>query len=643
MKYTLKRGDFLHLGTRVQGATAIITFEVTTSDPAAILFYEMSGDALCFHLVEEIPMTDEFRIGRIFSVAISGIDFAKYAYLLRRNGTVECDPCASLIFGREIWCDKERVNDGYAVYGGFVTHEYEWQNGFETPVSPEDMVMYKLHIRGFTMGQNFRDAYKGNYRGLLQKLNDLKNLGVTTLECMPLYDFEEWMYRMKSEMVPGKRMRLVPDEPYSVNYWGYGKANYFAPKASYFGGKSADVHAKEMIDAIHGHGMEIVLLFSFDPACSDNFIVECLKYWVREYHIDGVHLVGSGLPIERIARDPYLGRTKIFYDQFPAELLEQEKKYGYKHLFRYDSGFLYPLRKLQNHKDGSIIEFANGMKRQAGAFGYVNFAANNNGFTLYDAYSYSEKHNEKNGEGNRDGENFNFSHNYGWEGETKNKQILSVRSQHVRLALAATLLSQGIPLILSGDELFNSQEGNNNAYCQDNEIGWVNFSRKKSSQNLKAYVKNLITFRQTHTVLSAENPVEMTDYHHYGVPDLSYHGREPWTMWLSDDKKSIGMMYYHLYARTLQRAKKDTPPEVLEQMEAAEEDVYLCFNFYFDDETFALPKLPGRRKWFYVTNTAEDVWEPSEEPLSVQHEITVPGQTLTILVGRSVARKKRRR
>jgi glycogen operon protein len=263
--------------------------------------------------------------------------------------------------------------------------------------------------------------------------------------------------------------------------------------------------------------------------------------------------------------------------------------------------------------DGSIIEFANMMKRQNEAYGFVNYAANNNGFTLRDVYSYSEKHNDSNGEENRDGDNYNFSHNYGQEGETKSKAIQNIRITHIRTALTTVLTGQGIPLLLAGDEAGNSQQGNNNAYCQDNELAWTEFSRQKRFRELRKFTKNMIAFRKEHKVLSLPKPMEMSDYKHKGIPDLSYHGKEPWTMWLSDDMKSIGILYDGAYA-------------------GEESDVMLLFNFYFGEDSFALPKLNGRRKWYEIMNTTDG--EFKSVLLKNQKEQIVPGGSVTILVGK---------
>ncbi|MBR1628957.1 MAG: glycogen operon protein GlgX, partial [Lachnospiraceae bacterium] len=277
----------------------------------------------------------------------------------------------------------------------------------------------------------------------------------------------------------------------------------------------------------------------------------------------------------------------------------------------------YPLRRLQNHLDGSAAEFSNYLRRQGKGFAFVNYAASNTGFTLWDSYSYGEKHNEENGEDNCDGSNYNCSHNFGYEGQTANRIINRNRMTAVRTALCCVMVAQGIPMILAGDEVANTQSGNNNPYCQDNEIGWVTYSRRKLPKLLREYIRQLISFRKAHTILSNPQPMHMNDYKHTGMPDLSYHGRLPWIMGIGEEKKALGILYNAAYARGEE-----------------EEDVMVCFNFYYGEESFALPRPRSGRSWYFVTNTGQELWKPENKPLADQSFVAVPGGTITILVGR---------
>ncbi|MCR4797693.1 MAG: hypothetical protein K5853_04505 [Lachnospiraceae bacterium] len=609
MAIQLQKGNFLHKGAYRNDRTVTFTFVTDRIDTVTILLY----DTHTFKLKHRITVPDSFRIGRVYSVAITGLSWDDLCYLLKCGKEVCHDAYATAIIGRESWMDESRQKNGYQTFGGFSDFSYTFKN--ESPkIDAADMILYKLHMRGFTMNHGLQASYKGNYKGILERLDELSDLGVTSLEFLPIYEFEEIIYHSYQKNT-GKTVKEIFEAPYKTNYWGYGKADYFAPKASYFGGKKESLHMMEMVDVIHEKGMEIIMEISFDDDVSEDFIEEVLSFWMTTYHIDGFHLLGAHIPMKRIADNPYFSDCKLFHDNIPREVLYDEN--DRKHLFVYNDDFCYPLRRLQHHMDGNIADFADQLRKQSEFFGFVNYAASNTGFCLYDVYCYGEKHNQSNGEDNTDGSNYNCSYNHGVEGPSKKKNINRVRLMNARTAITSALLSQSIPLIYAGDEINNTQEGNNNPYCQDNAWGWTTFAKRKSAQKFRAYVKALIDFRKEHTVLSCGSPMQMTDHLHLGMPDLSYHGKEPWIMGIGAEKKAIGILYNGDYARGKNK-----------------EDVMLMFNFYYGEETFAAPKLPGNRKWFYVTNTAEEEFSPADEPLKNQSQVIVPGGTVTILIGK---------
>ncbi len=616
MKRQVTKGHFSQFGAVRTPEGVEFTFEARGKKPPAILLFDKSTKKE----TARIELDDSYSTGCVYSACVTGYNWSKSCYLLDIDGKNVVDKYAPIIAGRETWMDEERCEHNYEVYGGFDSGDYKWTEA-RPDILPEDMVIYKLHLRGITMQNGLGQGKRGNFRGIIHKLASWKELGVTSLEFLPIYDFEEIKYQFHYSMDENKETIMVAEDPIGTNFWGYGKADYFAPKASYFGSKDPDIHMKEMVEAIHNAGMEIIMEMSFPPAIDEDMIVDCLVYWVRQYHIDGFHLLGMGLPVSRIANNPYLGRTKLFYDAFPGELLGSQS--GSKHLFVTNDEFIYPLRRLQNHLDGNVAELSNYLRRQGEGYSFVNYAASNTGFTLWDVYSYGEKHNEGNGEDNEDGSNYNCSHNFGCEGQTANRIINRNRMTAVRTALCAVMLAQGIPMLLAGDEFGNTQSGNNNPYCQDNEIGWVTFSRRKLFRELKEYVKHLIAFRKEHTVLSSPSPMKMNDYRRTGMPDLSYHGRQPWIMGIGEEKKALGILYYSAYGR-----------------DPSQEDVMVCLNFYYGEETFALPQLKNGRKWYFVTNSSNEKWEPDKEPLTEQGYCTVPGGTISIIVGKDAGKEE---
>lgn len=610
------KGNFAQYGAVVSKDSVTFTFAVSgdTKTAGIILF-----DKKTYTIAHEIDLDSSYRVGRVYSVKVSGINTKRLCYRYVADKETFMDPYAYAVVGRDKYNDLKREENDFAIYSGFANIMLDWDDN-QPVIEPNDMVMYKLHMRGFTKNCGL-GAGAGNYKGVIKRLPYLKELGITSLEFMPLYDFEEIFYENVTEYGPSGRVDSIKAID-KVNYWGYGAAYHLAPKASYFCGNPMEGF-REMIKAIHDNGMEIIMEMSFPETVSEDYMVNCLKYYVRFYHVDGFHIIGCNAPVKRIASDAWLGSTKFLLESIPADVLEKEK--GKKHLFIYDDGFMYVLRQMINHQNGSMVQFANHMKRQNEQFGFINYAANSNGFTLLDSFSYGEKHNEANGEDNRDGNNFNYSNNYGAEGKTNNKNIIAIRNKAIRNSLAATVLSQGVPLINSGDEVASSCEGNNNPYCQDNKTGWVTFSKAKDKQLIYRFLSQLTAFRKQHSCIRQNGAMTMNDSKHLGMPDMSYHGAEPWMMSISEEQKALGILFNGAYV-------------------GEEEDVYLCFNHHYADVAMALPRLNKSKRWRLVFNTADYNEEYDFEPKVIdnQQTLTVPGESVSVLVGQKVETTKKK-
>ncbi len=413
---------------------------------------------------------------------------------------------------------------------------------------------------------------------------------------------------------------MTEKEKRKVNYWGYAKGSYFAPKASYGYSKNVTRELKHLIDTLHQNQMECVMEMYFEQEENQNLILDALRYWATEFRADGFHLIGENVPITAIAQDLYLRRSKIFYQYIPEQLWKEKEHYP--HLFVYNDEYLYTGRKLLNHQGGSLFEFGNQQKKQNKTVGFVNFMANNNGFTLADLFSYCEKHNEANGEENTDGSNYNFSINCGTEGKTSRKYVKELRRKHLYMALSMVFFAQGVPLLLAGDEALNSQQGNNNAYCQDNKTGWVNWKRNTGMEALQEFVQKLAAFRKAHPVIRKAEPMHLNDYQHKGCPDLSYHSDNAWTAGLPEEKGAFGVMYCGDYA--------------VDDAGRPDDMVYIGYNFHTGVNELALPKLAGKKKWYVVMDTAEQeyVFLPEEKPAENQHRITVRPQSVVLLLGK---------
>lgn len=593
MAEQLREGNYCSFGASSLADGICFTFEGEKDSDCAVRLYKKRkrADQSCGY--RDIPVPKEFCIGAVRSVCIGGLDAASYDYNYVIDGTVVVDPYARRIVGREKWGDYSRREVHYEVHSGFDFSEFDWKNDHCPEIPGTDMVLYKLHVRGFTKDGGVSGKTKGTYAAVTEKIPYLKELGVTTVELMPAYEFEElvpprheehpmdfegWApqavagYQLMQQREYEEKEKELP----GTNFWGYGSGNYFAPKASYAAGDSPSAEMKEMIRCLHEAGLECVMEMSFDPQVNPNYIVEVLRYWVLEYHVDGFHLHCPDTAVASVICDVLLRRTKIFALRFPDEVWEQQS--SYPHLYVYNDDFLYAARKMINHQEGNLVEYLNQQKKQHPVIGFVNYFANNNGFTLADTFSYVTKHNEENGEDGADGNDWNYSVNCGVEGATRKKKILQQREQLMRQAMAAVVLAQGVPLIFAGDEFGNSQNGNNNAYCQDNRTGWVNWKQLEKHRDYFDYVRSLLALRQIHPCIRSRVPMQMTDYASKGMPDLSYHSAQAWSGEIYPYMQAIGEAYCGAYCDEA-------------------EDLYIGWNFSQSGMSLGLPKPSHGKAW----------------------------------------------
>ena len=616
----ISKGDFKEYGPRINKKNSfILTVSIQpTTKNAAILLFDKNNKKQ----IGKVPLDKEFAIGRVYSVEIADIEIDKICYLIAEDDVTYVDPYATAIVGRDKWADvKAREELDFKIYSGVSHIEKPWKDT-EVDIKPSDMVIYKLHMVGFTAGIGVTKSKVGTYKGLLSKLPYIKGLGITSIELMPLYDFDELILETKMNISPKGKISEVTEYSGKKNYWGFGPASYFAPKNSFFGSSKTPADGlRDMISSLHENGMEIIMEMAFDEKTTDELIIDCLNYYVKYFHVDGFHIVGCTAPIKRIAEEPYLADTKIFYEYIPEEILANEK--GKKHLFVYNDSFMNVTRQLENHMNGSMVQYANHMRRQNSAYGFVNYMANVNGFSLWDSYSYGEKHNFDNGEDNRDGKNNNYSFNYGLEGPTTNRAINASRFREMRNAFTVLMLSQSVPLFVAADEAACTHMGNNNPYCQDNKTGYTVFAKSKSKDNLTQFVRQLVEFRKNHSCIRIESPFYMNDYRHLGLPDMSFHGTEPWMMSIGEEQKALGVLYNGAYVDE-------------------KEEVFVCYNFHYDSVDIALPLLAPGKRWRLCFNTAtyED-GDFSPKPIHDQQSIKVPGNSISVLVGIKMEKGKR--
>ncbi|MBQ7919821.1 MAG: alpha-amylase [Lachnospiraceae bacterium] len=506
------------------------------------------------NLTEEkrLPMS-QVRGENLFYAELPEKEACKYAYHYQSGDKTFADIKAGAFIKDGSFGEMSKLSCKCAV---LTAHDFDWGESVRPQLSYRDMIVYLAHVRGFTMHASSKVRGRGTFYGMMQKIPYLKELGITTVELQPIYEYDEL------------------DKKGKVNYWGYQQGYYYAPKAAYSYKADAVTECKEMIKAFHEQGMEIVLQFYFPNEISRMEILKILHYWSYYYQVDGFHLMGENIPVEELAKDIYLCSRKLWYYDFPVDMLYPGKNLPPKRvLASYQDGYMYDMRRLLKGDEGCIYNAVKRMTSNPAKKGTINFMSNYFGLTMWDNVSFDRKHNEDNGEKNKDGNDYNGSWNCGAEGVTKKKQILSLRKKQYKNAFALLMLSQGTPLFFMGDEFGNSQKGNNNPYCQDNEIAWLNWNDLNRNNELYQYVKDLIAFRNGNGVFHMKKECMLMDYLSCGYPDLSFHGEEAYRPSWEHYSRQAGLLFCGDYA-----GDKGTL-------------TYLAINMHWEEQSFAYPKL----------------------------------------------------
>lgn len=562
------QGQPLPLGINISGDHVNFSVAVPEGERCWLLLYRAGEE----EPKERYEMTE--AIGEVRFLALEGMDPADYEYNYMIGGEVTVDPYARGLAGRDIW-GKERDIQKHEVRGVLKNGRYDWEGDEPLKLPFHSIVAYSLHVRGFTKHTSSGVEKKGTFSGVVEKLPYLKDLGINQIQCMPVYEFEEC-----------GRFR---------NYWGYGPAYYFAPKSAYAASGDGERELKDMVKACHKEGIEVVLEMPFTGDTSKQLMEECLRYYCLEYHIDGFLLNPYVAPMDAIHADPILKHTKILV---------------------HDMGFQTVMRRFLKGDEGMVRDVMYWLRHQSETKEILNMITGQTGFTLRDLVSYDGKHNEANGEQNQDGPDYNYSWNCGAEGPSRKKAVTELRKNQTRNAFFLLLLAQGTPCILAGDEFGNTQKGNNNVYCQDNPVGWLDWSGLEKHPELHDFVKELIAFRKKHPVFWPEKEMTGMTYSKKGVPDVSYHGENAWRVPLEVSSRQLGV-YYSGTDRTGE----------------GDEDCFVAYNMHWLEHTFALPALPRGKKWYRIASTQEGILDKAE-PLDDQKFAEVKDRTIMIFSGR---------
>ncbi|MGD0003473.1 MAG: glycogen debranching protein GlgX [Anaerolineaceae bacterium] len=643
----------------------------------------------------EIPFPDEFRIGDVFSMIVFDLDYENIEYGYRMEGPFDLqqghrfdsskilmDPYAKAISGRDVWGKPPNWDNIFPHRSLLVFDDFDWGDDRPQEIPMEDLVIYEMHVRSFTRHPSSGVKFPGTFAGIRQKLPYLKELGVNCIELMPIYEFDEF---------ENSRISPVTGETL-MNYWGYSTVGFFAPKSGMAAtgklGMQVD-ELKALVKELHRNKIEVFLdvvfnhtaegnengpyisfkgidnkiyymltpegyYFNFSGTgntlnCNNpvvrNIVLDCLRYWASEYHIDGFRfdlasILGrdqSGYPLlnppllESLAFDPILAKCKLIAEAWDAGGLYQVGSFpAYGRWAEWNGKYRDGLRRFLRGEPGLVRDIAQRLQgspdlyASRGPTASINFITCHDGFTLYDLVAYNDKHNEANGEGNRDGANDNGSWNCGWEGPSTDPAVNSLRLRQMKNAAAMLLISQGVPMILMGDEVARTQKGNNNTYCQDNDLNWLDWDLVNLQGELFRFFKNLIRFRLSHPVLRNRWHLSNQDRIGRGYPDISWHGAQAWNADWSSSSRSLAFMLDGKQARG----------GLVE-----DDDIYVAMNMHWDSQWFELPGLPERKNWYVFANTSvpspEDIWETGHEPLlDNQNGILLGDRSVVILIGK---------
>lgn len=639
------------------GATAIpcgVNFTIHSQNATSceLLLYRRTENKP--YAIIKIP--EHYKIGNVYSIIVFDLNIEEFEYAYRMDGPYEpekglifdktktlLDPYAKAVTGQSVWGTS--LQEGTEYKARVVRNDFDWGGSIIPLIPMEDLIIYELHVRGFTKHPSSNVYCPGTFAGLIQKIPYLKELGINAVELMPIFEFDET-----------RDLREYNGNTL-LDYWGYNPVCFFSPNTSYTAGREYNregTELKTLIKDLQEYGIEVFLdvvfnhtsegdergpYFSFKgvdnnvyylltpdgkyynfSGCGNTLncnnpivqqmILECLRYWVIAYRVDGFRfdlasILGrneDGSPmnqpplLQSLAFDPILGNVKLIAEAWDAGGLYQVGTFpSFTRWSEWNGKYRDDMRSFLKGDywfAPAAAQRITGSRdlynpEQRGSNSSVNFLDCHDGFTLYDLYSYNTKHNEGNGWNNTDGADDNRSWNCGVEGETDDPEVNRLRRRLIRNACAVLLCSRGIPMFLAGDEFGNSQFGNNNPYCQDNEISWLDWSLLEKNHDIFQFFKGMIQFRKDHVAIRRTMPACTI-----GFPDMSIHTENPHGE-VTPDSKVLCVLFAG-------RNEDDSKDDV----------VYLAINVHWEKHQIYLPTLPSHMHWRLAVNTYSET--PSE-------------------------------
>ena len=648
-----------------------------------------SCELLLFHREAEEPFAalkfpDNYKIGFVYSMIVFGLDVEEFEYAYRLDGPYDekkglrfdkskilLDPYARAVTGQSQWGCKNNPQHSYRAR--VVQNNFDWGLERSEPIPMEDLVIYELHVRGFTKSPTSNVSCPGTFRGLEEKIPYLKKLGINAVELMPVFEFDEM-----------RDARLI-DENELLDYWGYNPVCFFAPNTSYASGVEYNregMELKHLIKALHDNEIDVILDVVFNHTAEGNemgpsfcfkgfdnniyymltpdgnyynfsgcgntlncnhpvvqeLILDCLRYWVTDYRVDGFRfdlasILGrseNGTPLNQppllrsLAFDPILGNVKLIAEAWDAGGLYQVGSFpSWKRWAEWNGRYRDNMRCFLKGDPGMAGIAAQRMTGSPdlydpvyrGGNASVNFLTCHDGFTLYDLYSYNQKHNEANGWDNTDGFDDNNSWNCGVEGDTDDPDILALRRKMMMNACAVLMCSRGTPMFLSGDEFCDTRFGNNNPYCQDNAISWLDWSLLDRNKEMFEFFRYMIAFRMDHPAIRRD-----LEPSYIGFPSMSIHGLTPW-MPDAPESAYVTCVLFSGYDEENER----------------EDLVYVAVNAHWDAAEMCLPDLPDGYCWRIAVNTGDPKQQTfAEKEMPVAEKNLLLGErSVIVFVGKN--------
>ena len=633
-----------------------------------------SCELLLFHREAEEPFAalkfpDNYKIGFVYSMIVFGLDVEEFEYAYRLDGPYDekkglrfdkskilLDPYARAVTGQSQWGCKNNPQHSYRAR--VVQNNFDWGLERSEPIPMEDLVIYELHVRGFTKSPTSNVSCPGTFRGLEEKIPYLKKLGINAVELMPVFEFDEM-----------RDARLI-DENELLDYWGYNPVCFFAPNTSYASGVEYNregMELKHLIKALHDNEIDVILDVVFNHTAEGNemgpsfcfkgfdnniyymltpdgkyynfsgcgntlncnhpvvqeLILDCLRYWVTDYRVDGFRfdlasILGrseNGTPLNQppllrsLAFDPILGNVKLIAEAWDAGGLYQVGSFpSWKRWAEWNGRYRDDMRcflKGDSRMSGIAAQRMTGSPDlydpvYRGGNASVNFLTCHDGFTLNDLYSYNQKHNEANGWNNTDGFDDNNSWNCGVEGDTDDPNVLALRRKMMMNACAVLMCSRGTPMFLSGDEFCDTRYGNNNPYCQDNAISWLDWSLFEKNRDMFEFFRYMIAFRMDHPAVRRD-----LEPSYIGFPSMSIHGLTPWEP-DAPESDYVSCVLFSGYDEENDR----------------EDLIYVAVNAHWNAAEMTLPDLPEGYCWKIAVNTGDpkqQTFAEKEMPYTQKH------------------------